>query len=208
MYEKGVCDKFAMSETRLKESNSEKKRPPPLSLLTLSLALVVLALSIFCLNLAGRLKSANELAEIGGSKLVTSSELIKLVADRKLTVYWAGNLPNSQYQLNALNLDQITLSYFPTAQTLVGTKPNLSIGTYLSKNSSVAVQLAMRSTGNIGVRTPDGANAYFSRTNPNDLFVALPKIDAEIEIYATKPGGALALLTKPGLIRRIGSKND
>ncbi len=197
-----------MSETRLKESNSEKKRPPPLSLLTLSLALVVLALSIFCLNLAGRLKSANELAEIGGSKLVTSSELIKLVADRKLTVYWAGNLPNSKYQLNALNLDQITLSYFPTAQTLVGTKPNLSIGTYLSKNSSVAVQLAMRSTGNIGVRTPDGANAYFSRTNPNDLFVALPKIDAEIEIYATKPGGALALLTKPGLIRRIGSKND
>ena len=197
-----------MSETRLKESNSEKKRPPPLSLLTLSLALVVLALSIFCLNLAGRLKSANELAEIGGSKLMTSSELIKLVADRKLTVYWAGNLPNSKYQLNALNLDQITLSYFPTAQTLVGTKPNLSIGTYLSKNSSVAVQLAMRSTGNIGVRTPDGANAYFSRTNPNDLFVALPKIDAEIEIYATKPGGALALLTKPGLIRRIGSKND
>ncbi len=197
-----------MSETRLKESYSEKKRPPPLSLLTLSLALVVLALSIFCLNLAGRLKSANELAEIGGSKLVTSSELIKLVADRKLTVYWAGNLPNSKYQLNALNLDQITLSYFPTAQTLVGTKPNLSIGTYLSKNSSVAVQLAMRSTGNIGVRTPDGANAYFSRTNPNDLFVALPKIDAEIEIYATKPGGALALLTKPGLIRRIGSKND
>lgn len=197
-----------MSETRLKESNSEKKRPPPLSLLTLSLALVVLALSIFCLNLAGRLKSANELAEIGGSKLVTSSELIKLVADRKLTVYWAGNLPNSKYQLNALNLDQITLSYFPTAQTLVGTKPNLSIGTYLSKNSSVAVQLAMRSTGNIGVRTPDGANAYFARTNPNDLFVALPKIDAEIEIYATKPGGALALLTKPGLIRRIGSKND
>ncbi len=197
-----------MSETRLKESNSEKKRPPPLSLLTLSLALVVLALSIFCLNLAGRLKSANELAEIGGSKLVTSSELIKLVADRKLTVYWAGNLPNSKYQLNALNPNQITLSYFPAAQTLVGTKPNLSIGTYLSKNSSVAVQLAMRSTGNIGVRTPDGANAYFSRTNPNDLFVALPKIDAEIEIYATKPGGALALLTKPGLIRRIGSKND
>ena len=197
-----------MSETRLKESNSEKKRPPLLSLLTLSLALVVLALSIFCLNLAGRLNSANELAEIGGSKLMTSSELIKLVADRKLTVYWAGNLPNSKYQLNALNPNQITLSYFPAAQTLVGTKPNLSIGTYLSKNSSVAVQLAMRSTGNIGVRTPDGANAYFSRTNPNDLFVALPKIDAEIEIYATKPGGALALLTKPGLIRRIGSKND
>lgn len=197
-----------MSENQLLENTPQKKRLPLLPLIAFSLALVVLVLSIFCLNLAGRLNSANELAEIGGSKLMTSSELIKLVGDRKLTVYWAGNLPNSKYQLNALNPNQITLSYFTAAQTLVGTKPNLSIGTYLSKNSAVAVQLAMRSSGNIGLRTPDGADAYFARTNPNDLFVALPKIDAEIEIYATKPGGALALLTKPGLISRVGATND
>ena len=177
-----------------------------LSLLTCALALVVLVLSIFCFHLTSQLRSANELAEISGSKLMTSSELTTLVRERNLTVYWAVNLPNSKYQLNAVDPSRISLSYFPAPQSLAGSKPNLSIGTYLSANSSVAVQLAMRSTGNIGVRTPEGANAFFARANPNDLFVSFPKINAEIEIYSTKPGGALALLTKPGLISQVGEK--
>jgi len=158
------------------------------------------------MRLSSNLRAANELAEISGSKLITSSELNNLVARRNLTVYWAGNLPNSKYLLNALNPNQITLSYFSTPNPVIGSKPNLSIGTYLSKNASVAVQLAMRTPGNIGLRTPEGSLAYFSRSNPNDLFVALPKVAAEIEIYATKPGGAIALLTKPGLITRVGAK--
>ena len=170
------------------------------------LSSVVLVLSVICLNQGAKLRSANELSEISGSKLITSSELNDLVARRNLTVYWAGNLPNSKYLLNALNPNQITLSYFSTPNPVIGSKPNLSIGTYLSKNASVAVQLAMRTPGNIGLRTPEGSLAYFSRSNPNDLFVALPKVAAEIEIYATKPGGAIALLTKPGLISRVGTK--
>ena len=115
-------------------------------------------------------------------------------------VYWAGRRPGG-YELTVDTNGNIFIRY------LGGSVPagsrrrtSLTVATYPYANAYRTLESASRQPGATTDRTPDGGLVVSIAGSNDNVHIAYPSRDIQIEVYDPSPGRALALATAGDIV--------
>jgi hypothetical protein len=119
-------------------------------------------------------------------------------------VYWAGQQSGRRYELTVEHDGKVYVRYLPQGVRVGSRKVgSLTIGTYPYIGALDALRALARQPGAISDHTPDGGLVVTTGTSPDNVYVAYPEQDLQIEVYDPHAGSALAL-ARGGAIVPIG----
>jgi hypothetical protein len=117
-------------------------------------------------------------------------------------VYWAGPRPGG-YELTVDVNGNIFIRYLegrvPTGSRR---QTSLTVATYPYASAYRTLQSAAKQQGETASRTPDGGLVVASKEGPDNVHVAYPGQDIQIEVYDPHAGRALAL-ARAGAITQL-----
>jgi len=128
------------------------------------------------------------------TKIVSQEGLSALVDSAKQPVFWVGPKQSSRYVFDRRSNGDIFVRYL-SGQMKSTTLATLTVGTYPMPNAySVTLALGKRSGWTQVATGAGGVNAFVHKTYPKSVYLALPGLDYQIEVYDPKPGRAAALV--------------
>ena len=165
------------------------------------IGLVVAASIIALLLLRGGHDSGGEGGDVGSNLQATgrpeaaSLDRLRDVANSVgHSVYWAGQQSGRKYELTVEHDRKVYVRYLAEGVPVGSRKVrSLSIGTYPYIDAFGALQAVARQPGAITDQTPDGGLVVGNETNPNNVYIAYPRSDYQIEVYDPRAGMALKL---------------
>jgi len=164
--------------------------------LTLILTLAVQSVFNLGFNNSGTVQNASQV-------VLTEPELREIVSQLGQIIYWAGPMANAKYTLN-VNDTAAFVRYLPEGEGVEDTGMNyLVIATYEVNGAFEAVRTAGNEQDGISISNSDGAAVYYNKSNPNNVYIAYPNTNFQIEIFDPSVDRALQIATSPGLIQPI-----
>ena len=145
-------------------------------------------------------------ANQSGNVALTSAQLKEEVAKIGVPVFWLGEEKGAKYTLTNLNSGaQVFVRYLPDGNLPAnGTSTNRVISTYAYQNAFDTLKSASKNSADgVGVNGPDGSFIYYGKAKKTNVYIAFPKIEAQIEIYDPTEGTALKLANQKGLVQLI-----
>lgn len=171
------------------------------TIFTTAIITIILSLaiqSIFNLSVGSSLSSQSE-----NQVVLTESELRQIVSELGQTIYWAGPMTNARYTLS-VNDTASFVRYLPEGKGADDTSMNyLIIATYVINGAFDAVRSAGNEQEGISITNSDGAAIYYNKSSPNNIYLAYPNSNFQIEIFDPSDERALQVATNPGLIQPI-----
>jgi hypothetical protein len=167
--------------------------------LAIAIGIVVVAVIVAFLLLGGDDDSSSDGSQpqaTDGPEAASLDRLRDLANSVDHPVYWAGEEPGGEYELTVQNDGKIYIRYLPQG-TPVGSRKasSLTIGTYPFSDAFGTLQEAAQQPGAIVDQTPDGGLVVSSNSNPNNVYVAYPGSDYQIEIFDPDAKTALGIAT-------------
>jgi hypothetical protein len=108
-------------------------------------------------------------------------------------VYWAGQRPGG-YELTVDANRNIFIRYLGgRVQAGSRRETSLTVGTYPYADAYGTLQVASRRPGATAARTPDGGIVVASTSSRENVHIAYPRNDIQVEVYDPHPGRALEL---------------
>lgn len=130
--------------------------------------------------------------EARGPEAASVEDLQELPGSVGHPVYWAGERPDTQYELTVNEDGNIFIRYLePDVEIGSRDVPAFTVGTYSVPDSYGALQGVGKQPGAVKARTPDGALVLTNEGNPQSVYIAYPGTDYQIEVY--DPDAATAL---------------
>jgi hypothetical protein len=132
----------------------------------------------------------------GAAQTVVVSEhgLQELATALGEPIYWVGPRAGARYELEQRSSGQVYVRYLATG-TKPGTIAALTVGTYPIKNAyETTVALGKRSGWMRLATGVGGVAAFGSSARPCSVYLALPGLDRQVEVYDPRPGRAAALV--------------
>ncbi len=127
-----------------------------------------------------------------GPEEVSVEELQELADSVDHPVYWAGERPDTTYELTVNPDGNIFLRYLgPDVEIGSRETPAFTVGTYSVPDAYGALQGVSKQPGAVKARTPDGGLVLTNEGNPQSVYIAYPGTDYQIEVY--DPDAATAL---------------
>ncbi len=142
--------------------------------------------------------------QLNAQSEMTQFQLRKVVTSNHLLVYWAGGEKDARYLLSSTNRAAIVLTILPpmdVARSTRATYPQITTFTQVG-----AFQAVLTGGGNMNVAgfiNGDGNSVFFTKLDPNDVYVGLRGSDIELQIFDPSPGQSLALAREAGRLRPI-----
>jgi hypothetical protein len=144
--------------------------------------------------LVGNNGSKSSAPSPGTTKVVSQEGLVALVSAVNQPVFWVGPEQGARYTFERRSNGQSYVRYL-SSQMKSDTTDTLTIGTYQMRNAySVTLALGRRSGWTQVATGAGGVSAFVYETHPKSVYLALPGLDYQIEVYDPKPGGAAALV--------------
>ena len=190
----------------LSELDREKHTPRFFLLLIASVAIISSLISIgiaqqFRPTLENRTTLA---AKLSGGVCLSEKELRNVVAQRKLTAYWAGPLSDAMYSINASQNGQVFVRYVKKGQNCDSENADFRvIATYSQAGAFESTKAAGSQANGVSLANADGSIVYFSKNTPTNVYLAYPGIDFQIEIYDPNPKDAVTIATTANSIQLI-----
>ena len=108
-------------------------------------------------------------------------------------VYWAGQRPG-RYELTVDASGNIFIRYLEgKVQAGSRRQTSLTVGTYPYSNAYRTLQSASRQPGAAFARTPDGGLIVAGQGSPDNVHIAYPQRDVQVEVYDPRAGRSLEL---------------
>ena len=146
-------------------------------------------------------------APVNAPTAATAEDLAALPATVGHPVYWAGPRSGFTYELTRTSDDRIYIRYLPEGVAIGSDQPDyLAVGTYPSQNALAVVRGIAKDLHVKAVRLSGGGAAVQDTKHPTSVYLAYPRADYQIEIYAPSPARALQLAVS-GKIVPLGSEN-
>jgi|TARA_B110000259_G_scaffold1181_1_gene1415 hypothetical protein len=143
--------------------------------------------------------------QLSGRVALTENELLAIVSENNLVAYWSGSEAGALYSLVANTSGQVFVRYLSDGLGLEDTSANYRVvATYPQADAFAITQAAGNQANAISFVNPDGAQVFFSKDFPSNIYMAYPDLAYEIEIYDPGSGVALNLATTSMAIRRVG----
>jgi hypothetical protein len=143
--------------------------------------------------------------QTSGQIALTESEMKSVIKKIGGEIYWAGEIEGSKYSVASQDASQVYIRYLPDGIIPANNEPNYRvIATYILENAFETTQRAGSSSANgVGFLTADGAAIYYNKNDANNIYLAYPNKNVQIEIFDPVAGEALRIATTPGLIKII-----
>lgn len=164
--------------------------------ITVGLTLLIQSFFNLGFNNSGTVAGADQV-------VLTEPELRQIVSQLGQTIYWAGPMTNAKYTLN-VNDTSAFVRYLPEGEGAEDTGMNyLVVATYEVNGAFDAVRTAGNEQDGISISNSDGAAVYYNKAIPNNVYLAYPNTNFQIEIFDPAAERALQIATSPGLIQPI-----
>jgi hypothetical protein len=153
---------------------------------------------------AGRLTSFG--GPKGGSlapkpKAATPADLKSLAGSLGHPIYWAGPKKGYTYELNRSPNGNLSIRYLPPGVRVGASQAYLSVGTYPFAGALAGIQRVAKSKGQLSIKLAGGGLAVYSSKNPNDVHLAYPGSNYQVEIF--DPAGKTRQIVVSGQITSI-----
>jgi hypothetical protein len=131
-----------------------------------------------------------------GPVAASEDELRSLSDELGHPLYWAGPIPDRTYELTRTSDNRVFIRYLPkdvpvgirqAAYTIVGTYPVAS--------AYKVLQGLAKKPDESSFSAPSGGFAVYSTTQPNNVYLAYPGSNLQIEVYDPSPQNARRLIT-------------
>ncbi len=117
-------------------------------------------------------------------------------------VYWAGEQPGRGYELTVERDGKIFVRYLDEGVPVGSPEGSLTVGTYPYSEAFETLEAAATQPGAVTGDAPGGGLVVGNESNPNNVYVAFPGSDFEIEVFDPAEGEALEIATS-GAVRPI-----
>jgi hypothetical protein len=130
---------------------------------------------------------------------------LRLVADEAgHPVYWVGPRQNRTYELTRTSSGRIFIRYLPPDAEVGNRSARYTIvGTYPIDNALDVLQKLSKQPGEQSAPAPGGGLAVYSTSSPNNVYVAYPDSDVQVEVFDPSAKRALRLVTS-GRVAPVG----
>ncbi|HEU5064899.1 MAG TPA: hypothetical protein VFT86_03300 [Gaiellaceae bacterium] len=119
-------------------------------------------------------------------------------------VYWVGPRPGRTYELTRTSDGRIFVRYLPPGASVGNKTAQYTIvGTYPVPDALEVLRKLSRRTGEKSAPAPGGGLAVYSTESPNNVYVAYPGSDVQIEVFDPSAKRALRLVTS-GRVAPVG----
>ena len=119
-------------------------------------------------------------------------------------IYWIGPHPRRTYELTRTSSGRIFIRYLPPGAEVGNKRADYTIvGTYPVSDALEVLRELSKQEGEKGVLAPGGGLAVYSLEAPNNVYVAFPGSDVQVEVFDPRPQRALRLVTS-GRVAPVG----
>ena len=164
----------------------------------ISVAMTLVIQSFFNLGFNGEATATS-----ADQVVLTEPELRQIVSELGKTIYWAGPMTNAKYTLSVTDTASF-VRYLPDGEGASDAGLNyLIIATYEINAAYEAVQTAGNEQDGISISNSDGAAIYYNKNAPNNVYLAYPNTNFQLEIFDPSADRALQIATGAGLLQPI-----
>lgn len=137
----------------------------------------------------------------GAAEIVSVDSLRDTAAERETPIYWAGERVGTELELSQPDDDRVYVRYLTGGAKAGDSRPDfLTVGTYANPKAVAALQRQGKEPGGVLAEAPGGATVYFSRTQPESVYLAYPGTGVEIEVYDPNFKQALQLVNSGQIV--------
>jgi hypothetical protein len=131
-----------------------------------------------------------------GPEAATTDDLRSLSDELGHPLYWAGPIPDRTYELTRTSDNRVFIRYLPK-NVAVGIRQAAYtiVGTYPVENAYKVLQGLAKKPDESSFSAPSGGFAVYSTTQANNVYLAYPGSNLQIEVYDPSPQKARRLIT-------------
>lgn len=171
------------------------------SSLRLRLALAALLAVGLILWVALRDNDDDSTSSSNGAEIVSVDSLRDTAAEQETPIYWAGEQEGTELELSQPKDDRTYVRYLTDGAEAGDPRPDfLTVGTYANSKAIAALRRQGNEPGGVLGEAPGGATVYFSRNQPQSVYLAYPGVNAEIEVYDPDFKRALQLVNSGQIV--------
>jgi hypothetical protein len=116
-------------------------------------------------------------------------------------IYWAGEQEGAALELSRPDGDHTYVRYLTDGAEAGDPQPDfLTVSTYANADPVAALRRQGNQPGGVLGEAPGGATVYFSRNQPQSVYIAYPGIDVQIEVYDPDSKQALQLVNSGQIV--------
>jgi hypothetical protein len=139
-----------------------------------------------------------------GPVAATPAELRALSDEAGHPIYWVGPRPGRTYEVTRTSSGRIFIRYLPPGTQVGNRRAEYTIvGTYPVPDALEVLKKLSKQPGEKSVSAPGGGLAVYGMDAPNNVYVAYPGSDVQIEVFDPRPKRALRLVTS-GRVAPVG----
>jgi hypothetical protein len=141
------------------------------------------------------LKDDDSTNSSNGAEIVSVDSLRETATEQDLPIYWAGEQEGAELELSQPDGNRTYVRYLTGGAGAGDPQPDfLTIGTYASADPVAVLRRQGKESGGVLAKAPGGATVYFSRRQPQSVYLAYPGVDVQIEVYDPNFKRALQLV--------------
>ena len=131
-----------------------------------------------------------------GPVATSEDELRSLSDELGHPLYWAGPIPDQTYELTRTSDNRVFIRYLPKGVPIgIRQAAYTIVGTYPVENAYKVLQGLAKKPDESSFSAPSGGFAVYSTTQSNNVYLAYPGSNLQIEVYDPSPQQARRLIT-------------
>ena len=131
-----------------------------------------------------------------GPVATSEDELRSLSDELGHPLYWAGPIPDRTYELTRTSDNRVFIRYLPKGVPIgIRQAAYTIVGTYPVENAYKVLQGLAKKPDESSFSAPSGGFAVYSTTQANNVYLAYPGSNLQIEVYDPSPQKARGLIT-------------
>ena len=131
-----------------------------------------------------------------GPVATSEDELRSLSDELGHPLYWAGPIPDRTYELTRTSDNRVFIRYLPKGVPVgIRQAAYTIVGTYPVENAYKVLQGLAKKPDESSFSAPADGFAVYSTTQPNNVYLAYPGSNLQIEVYDPSPQKARGLIT-------------
>jgi len=152
----------------------------------------------------GKVDTSTRAAATAGKPTATTPARMRALADSLgYPIYWVGTKQGYTYELSRTRDGQILVRYLPPGKQVGASGSYLTIGTYPYPKALAAVRALGKSANTVVLELPGGGVGVIDKTRPQNVHLAYPKSNYQIEVFA--PTATIAKrVVSSGQLKTIG----
>jgi hypothetical protein len=158
-------------------------------------ALAVVVGLILWLALRDTGGSGSKSGSSASPEAVSIAQLQALATSMGHPVYWVGPQNGTMLELTRQTTGGILVRYLPSGAKVGTRDPHLTVATYPFPNAFAATQSLAKQKGMTSISIDGGGIAALEADNSNDVHLAYPGVDYQVEVFDPTPGAATHLIS-------------